>query len=36
MVDCEGEWVIHFKVHKGIPVSWDMERIGPSSMPDKL
>ena len=33
---CNGEWHIQFKVHKGIPVSWDMEKFGPSSTSDKM
>jgi len=28
---CDGEWEIHFKVHKGIPVSWGLEEVGASS-----
>ena len=31
---CNGEWEIHFKVHKGIPVSWGMEEVGSSSIPE--
>lgn len=29
---CNGEWEIHFKVHKGIPVSWGLEELGSSSI----
>jgi len=29
-----GEWEIDFKVHKGIPVSWEMEESGHSAVSD--
>jgi len=32
---CGGEWEIEFKVHKGIPVSWEMEESGRSAVSDR-